>query len=240
MEKKAITLQQLEEALRDMSRWIREKLTGFIREPAAEGGAGYVLTTNGAGGRSWEKGQIADVESTVKEVLEAAMAGSEFSGPPGPKGDKGDPGTTSWEGLSDKPFGEFYGDNGAVTIKTIDPRYLPERVEKVKLWENASPSSEFTQQNIAVNIAEYDGIEILFDAFNGYRTSRQGYWMPGSENINLIATESDWSLGYGYFVSRRAGVTANNVNFGNCYASNNSAKNNRMIPLAIYGIKGVE
>ena len=107
------------------------------------------------------------------------------------------------------------------------------------LWENASPSSEFSTQDIKVNIAEYDGIEILFDAFNGFRTSRRGYWMPGSENINLIATESDWSLGYGYFVSRRAGVTANNVNFGTCYASNNTAKNGRMIPLAIYGIKGV-
>lgn len=112
------------------------------------------------------------------------------------------------------------------------------RIEK--LWENASPGSDFSPQDIKVNIGEYDGIEILFDAFNGFRTSRQGYWMPGSENINLIATESDWSLGYGYFVSRRAGVTANNVNFGTCYASNNAAKNGRMIPLAIYGIKGVE
>lgn len=54
MDKKAITLQQLEEALRDLARWIRDKLSGYVAEPNAEGKSGYVLTTNGAGGRSWE------------------------------------------------------------------------------------------------------------------------------------------------------------------------------------------
>lgn len=55
MDKKAITLEQLEEALRDLTRWIRDKLKSYLQEPAAEGKSGYVLTTNGAGGRSWEE-----------------------------------------------------------------------------------------------------------------------------------------------------------------------------------------
>ena len=54
MSKLAITLQQHEEALRVMSRWILEKFQSYMREPAAEGKSGYVLKTNGAGGRSWE------------------------------------------------------------------------------------------------------------------------------------------------------------------------------------------
>ena len=40
MDRKAITLQQLEEALRDMSRWIKDKLTGYIAEPSVDGKAG--------------------------------------------------------------------------------------------------------------------------------------------------------------------------------------------------------
>ncbi|MBE6969282.1 MAG: hypothetical protein E7442_04060 [Ruminococcaceae bacterium] len=54
MSKLAITLQQLEEALRDMTRWMQDKLRSYIVEPAAEGKSGYILKTNGAGGRSWE------------------------------------------------------------------------------------------------------------------------------------------------------------------------------------------
>lgn len=72
MEKKAITLQQLEEALRDLTRWIREKLTGYLQEPAAEGQSGYVLTTNGAGGRSWEAVGEVEVDGTLS--MEGAAA----------------------------------------------------------------------------------------------------------------------------------------------------------------------
>lgn len=63
MEKKAITLQQLEEALRDMSRWIKDKLKGFLQVPSTEGEPGYVLTTNGDGGYSWEVPHKGDGDS---------------------------------------------------------------------------------------------------------------------------------------------------------------------------------
>ncbi|MBQ2896391.1 MAG: hypothetical protein IJE26_06750 [Oscillospiraceae bacterium] len=74
MEKKAITLEQLEEALRDLSRWIQDKLRSYIVEPAAEGKAGYVLTTNGAGGRSWEPGGMAEPDKTLSVEGAAADA----------------------------------------------------------------------------------------------------------------------------------------------------------------------
>ena len=75
MDKKAITLQQLEEALRDLTRWIKDKLSGYIAEPAAEGKSGYVLTTNGAGGRSWEKPAAIHTEDSKRiDELEEALA----------------------------------------------------------------------------------------------------------------------------------------------------------------------
>ena len=78
MDKKAITLEQMEEALRDMTRWIQNKLKSYIAEPAAEGKSGYVLTTNGAGGRSWEyipgAGQKPDKTLSMDEVAADALA----------------------------------------------------------------------------------------------------------------------------------------------------------------------
>ena len=81
MDKKAITLQQLEEALRDLTRWIKDKLTGYIAEPSVDGESGYVLTSNGAGGRSWEYipglGELPDKTLTLEGVAaDAAAAGA--------------------------------------------------------------------------------------------------------------------------------------------------------------------
>ena len=74
MDKKAITLQQLEEALRDLARWIRDKLRGYVAEPETEGKNGYVLTTNGAGGRSWEPGGAEEPDKTLSIEGTAADA----------------------------------------------------------------------------------------------------------------------------------------------------------------------
>ena len=74
MNKKAITLQQLEEALRDLARWIRDELRGYVAEPEAEGKSGYVLTTNGAGGRSWEPGGAVEPDASLSQTGVAADA----------------------------------------------------------------------------------------------------------------------------------------------------------------------
>ena len=48
-------------------------------------------------------------ENLLKGLATETFVGSEISkieltpGPQGPKGDKGDPGTTTWEGITDKP-----------------------------------------------------------------------------------------------------------------------------------------
>ena len=79
MDKKAITLQQLEEALRDLTRWIRDKLKDYMAEPTAEGESGWVLTTNGIGGRSWEPIDGLETDSTLSvegAAADAAAAGA--------------------------------------------------------------------------------------------------------------------------------------------------------------------
>lgn len=93
MTKKAITLQQMEEALRDFTRWLRDKLAGYMEEPAAEGKSGYVLTTNGAGGRSWEALDAVGLVGPKGDPGEPGEQGPQgIQGEPGPQGEKGDPG----------------------------------------------------------------------------------------------------------------------------------------------------
>ena len=106
MDKKAITLEQMEEALRDLTRWIKDKLTGYIAEPAAEGKSGYVLKTNGAGGRSWEvPGDFEYWRPTVNEEGELNWMRSGDTEPPpaanirGPKGPEGPTGPAPVKGV---------------------------------------------------------------------------------------------------------------------------------------------
>lgn len=83
MDKKAITLQQLEEALRDLTRWIKDKLTGYIAEPSVDGKSGYVLTSNGAGGRSWEPGGSVKPDESLSQAgipADAAAVGTAVAG----------------------------------------------------------------------------------------------------------------------------------------------------------------
>lgn len=111
MEKKAITLQQLEEALRDLTRWIRDKLAGYMEEPAAEGESGYVLTTNGAGGYSWEALDAAGVAGPPGPQGDPGEQGPQgIQGEPGPQGPKGDTGPQGEKGEPGEP-GPVAGNN---------------------------------------------------------------------------------------------------------------------------------
>lgn len=118
MNKKMVSLAQLEEALRDFTRWIKDKLEGYVEEPPTEGESGWVLTTNGAGGRSWTKQKIDEgvwkpsvsaegVLSWEKTTDEESPEEVNVTGPqgeqgpqgvPGPQGPKGDTGPQGEQG----------------------------------------------------------------------------------------------------------------------------------------------
>lgn len=109
MDKKVISLQQLEEALRDMSRWIRDKLAGYIKEPEAEGQSGNVLMTNGAGGRSW--GEVRSDDLWRPTVSEDGVLSWERSVNPN------DPAAVNISG----PAGKDGADGGYYTLRLTQP-----------------------------------------------------------------------------------------------------------------------
>lgn len=109
------------------------------------------------------------------------------------------------------------------------------KIEIVKLWENASPTSSFGKQTVSLDLSDYgliiaDGIESTTE----------------SKNVSALAVKGKIHRLICLYNARQVReFTANDngVTFENAYhasldgvmASNNAC----MIPIAIYGVKGV-
>lgn len=114
-----------------------------------------------------------------------------------------------------------------------------------KLWENASPSSLFPPQDVAIVANEGDLIGIEFEC-NAGLTDRRITWLTVKVGmVTELVTVQSMSDGGNIFVTRRA-VTitnANSINFGKGYYRYVGDTNNRhdgySIPTAIYIAKGV-
>ena len=112
-------------------------------------------------------------------------------------------------------------------------------VQMVKLWENARPTSAFVAQTISLNNpSDYDFVMVEFKE----KTVVIGY--DKFEVVNTIGS-AEYSLPA--LSTRRVGFDSKGVTFRDCYkkgALNNSIEgsvsNNSLIPVAIYGIKGVQ
>ena len=107
---------------------------------------------------------------------------------------------------------------------------------KTLLWTNASPTSEFAAQTISLNLSGYDAVEIQF---TGVLTK----CLVGrdAQAIYLGATET---TSYSILRSRIYAVTANGITFNNAVykasnANTSNIANNMLIPIKIYGVKGV-
>ena len=110
------------------------------------------------------------------------------------------------------------------------------------LWENARPTSEFAAQTITVpNMAEYDMIRIVFDLSNG--GSAWDFYIGEVRNGN-----SDRCCTTGAFYASSACYVANRsyaVDWSNqritfeAGSQNGSDHAGRMVPVVVYGIKGV-
>lgn len=288
MEKKAISLQQLEAALRDMGRWIREKLAGYIKEPAAEGGAGYVLTTNGAGGRSWARvkneGGLSDVringssvvdENGVAEIPYAS--GSAYGLVRTGSAENGEISVETTDGRQilrypvagaaglkgRKAQGSQYG--GTVDASNFDAAVKAAMTDgigaawtadeqtaararmgavsladvlnataMVKLWENASWSSGFAGQTIAVDLSGYD-----FYMVTAVASTTSQYVIS-----TIVPAGNGGLLSYawgdsGAAVHRSFVRVTNGIQFYGAYFNKNGSTEHIM-PFQIYGIKGVK
>ena len=119
------------------------------------------------------------------------------------------------------------------------------KVEIKKVWENASPTSLFPPQDVAIAANEGDLIGIEFESQAG-AADRRITWLEMKPGVTTeIITVQSTSDGDNIFVTRR-GVTitsANSLNFGKGYYRYVGNTNNRhdgySIPTAIYVAKGV-
>lgn len=114
-------------------------------------------------------------------------------------------------------------------------------VEMVKLWENASPSSDFAAQTINVNYTGYDfifctGLGVNIDTW--YTASSYVPVVRNNAGIIFDITADGWAH------TRRFTLVNNGISFttgwqGQMGGDKYPDWNNRAIPVAIYGIKGV-
>lgn len=104
----------------------------------------------------------------------------------------------------------------------------------VKLWENGSQDSSFPQQTLAINLTDFDGIMICYrndTAGSVYLNS--GFFPKGqSGTLVYVSTSAKQS-------NRKFTATKDGISFEEGSYQGGSSNNNHIIPIIIYGIKGV-
>lgn len=108
------------------------------------------------------------------------------------------------------------------------------------LWENASPSSEFSAQTVAVNNAGYDLILILAKE-NNNREHKVSVLVENYDSFRIMSHD-------GYNEYRRGVIGTGSISFEAAYyvptygegTANHKTSASYLIPTAIYGIKGVK
>ena len=104
--------------------------------------------------------------------------------------------------------------------------YADGKVSFALLWENASPTSAFAAQTIAIDFGSYSSVLIDFnaDTGSGGDTCYTTHCPVGS---NCYAFERGVR-------SRKASIAVSGITFGN------GNSDSYLIPLRVYGIKGVQ
>ena len=123
--------------------------------------------------------------------------------------------------------------------------YINNRIETLEqgitmkvLWENPNPTAEFAAQTINVNLSGYTHYEVLF-ALNSasYKDlqlstgivpiDKRAFLCYGWGDVNTVGTRNV------------SAITSNSIAFTVGYY-NKATNNSYVIPIAIYGIKGVQ
>ena len=146
------------------------------------------------------------------------------------------------------PLGIEYGGTGANNAETARSNLgiTPENIGAVSmelLWENASPNSDFAEQNIDLDLSDYWGTLIIFRNFSsGSRSVTRIVKVNEVEQAEYFENAANSDPYYAYY--RAVAVNLSYIKFTNAYlkqivAHTSSLRNDLIIPLEIYGIKGV-
>ena len=107
-------------------------------------------------------------------------------------------------------------------------------IKIVKLWENASPASSFAAQILALDLSGYDGVEVLYlNGGTGESYMNSGF-IPKGKLCNLWYVYSSGNQAYRQFTASDTGIDFTEGHQGGI------EKNSVIIPVIIYGIKGVK
>lgn len=129
------------------------------------------------------------------------------------------------------------------------------KIEIVKLWGNASPTSVFAAQTINLDLSDYSAV-LIYSRINknthagGDASATDGgsmyttYLKIGTGTyINLAHSLWNGTVSPG-FATRNAWAMTTGVGFSEGYwhsqGTSGEASNNYVIPVEIYGIKGVQ
>ena len=115
-------------------------------------------------------------------------------------------------------------------------------LEMVKLWENASPTSEFAAQTIALDLNEYDFIDVIFNSIItrvGVGSGATTFQMAGVDKDTTTTSTPSWRMRTISASETGATFSAGFYKYLDGIKQASSTSNSICIPLAIYGIKGV-
>ena len=126
-------------------------------------------------------------------------------------------------------------------------RVLDEKtgIQKKLLWSNASPGSSFGSQTISLDLSEYDEIQVEFR-----NTSSSSYYSLNefkkgkASRHNTFAKQTTDNVDT-IILDRPVTMNENGVYFGggsqkDLYSKSYSTNNGNLIPVRIWGIKGVQ
>ncbi len=121
-------------------------------------------------------------------------------------------------------------------------------IQIVKLWENASPSSFFGAQTVSMALMPYEAVEIVWATYvsddGGVSRRFTGkypiIWPTDGSGVGCQAT----GMYAGNAVERfirfySSGIVFDNGAYYNTYGGSSIARAQVLVPLEIYGIKGV-
>ena len=103
------------------------------------------------------------------------------------------------------------------------------------LWENKSPTSSFAEQTIALDLSEYIWLVIEYAYSTSVNKNRSAvYYIDGTTDYTLaIASSTSNKVG-----ARSAFLSSDGVRFASATYSGD-AGNTYVIPIRIFGVKGV-